>query len=402
MVETVFNIKLGMESTLALAVALLVLGKVIKKYINILQRFFIPAPVIGGLLFAIVALFLYEFKICTFTFDDSLKNLLMVAFFTTIGFAASLRMLLSGGLSVMIFLGVCVVLIIVQNVAGISLSMFFGLDPRVGLAAGSISLTGGHGTSAAFGPMLEKAGLVGATSIAVASATFGLVAGCMIGGPIGKRLLAKYNLKSHDYEHDNQEIVEGKLSVEEKNINEHLLISACTLIVVCMGVGLAIINALASINIIMPSYLGPMIIAALVRNFYDISHKKLPLHSINVVGGIALQFFLAIALMSMRLWELSALAIPLIVILLTQTLILALFAYFITFRALGKDYDAAVIATGHCGFGLGATPNAIANMTTFTAANGHSPKAFFVVPLVGALFIDFVNTIVLTFFITVM
>lgn len=399
MSDQMIVISFGMESTLAIAVAVLLLGRLVKHYVSVLKKFFIPAPVVGGLIFALLALVLYNYKICTFSFDDSLKNLLMVAFFTTIGFAASLRMLVNGGLSVFIFLVISICLIVAQNSVGIGLSYIFGLDPRIGLAAGSISLTGGHGTSGAFGPLLEKSGLVGATSVAIAAATYGLVAGCMIGGPIGRRLVNKFNLKSKDFDHDNQEIVEGKLSFEEKYIDEPLLMHACTYIVVCMGIGLAISRALASIDITMPSYLGPMVVAAIVRNVLDLCNKKLPLHAINMAGSIALQFFLAIALMTMRLWELSALAVPLIVILLVQTFVMAIFAYFITFRFLGCDYDAAVIATGHCGFGLGATPNAIANMTTFTSANGHSPKAFFVVPLVGALFIDFVNTIVLTTFI---
>lgn len=315
-------------------------------------------------------------------------------------------MLIKGGIGVMMFLICSIGLIICQNAAGIGLSVLFDLNPLMGLAAGSISLTGGHGTSAAFGPLLVEHGLEAGLTVSIASATFGLVAGCMIGGPIGKRLMTRYNLKPSEESArhiiENSEIVEGKLTKEQKNIDEPLLFAATCYIIVAMGIGYFIILGLSSINIILPAYLGPMMVAAAIRNFLDFTHRPVPLHCINVIGSIALQLFLAIALMTMNLWELVALAVPLITILAVQTLIMGLFAYFITFRVMGKDYDAAVIATGHCGFGMGATPNAMANMETFTGANGQSPKAFFVVPIVGALFIDFVNATILTFFIGVL
>lgn len=398
-----FSYTFGMQETLAIAVALLLIGRFVKEVFSILKRFFIPAPVIGGILFSIVTLIGHQTGTFEFTFDSQLKNLLMLAFFTTIGFAASFKMLLKGGIAVMMFLLCSIGLIICQNTAGIGLSVLFDLNPLMGLAAGSISLTGGHGTSAAFGPLLVEHGLEAGLTVSVASATFGLVAGCMIGGPIGKRLMARYNLKpseeSAKHIVENSEIVEGKLTKEQKNIDEPLLFMAACYIIIAMGIGHFIILGLSSLNIILPAYLGPMMVAAAIRNFLDMVHRPIPLHCINVIGSISLQLFLAIALMTMNLWELVALAVPLITILAVQTLIMGLFAYFITFRVMGKDYDAAVIATGHCGFGMGATPNAMANMETFTGANGPSPKAFFVVPIVGALFIDFVNATILTFFI---
>lgn len=399
MTEHIFSYTFGMQETVAIAVILLLIGRKIKNHVEILRRFFIPAPVVGGTIFSIIALIGYETHAFIFTFDDQLKNLLMLAFFTTIGFAASFKMLMKGGPSVAIFLGVSILLIFVQNIVGMSLSELFGLNPLIGLATGSIALTGGHGTAGAFGPELIKAGVEGGTTISIAAATFGLVAGCLIGGPVGKRLLVKYNLKSTHPEAHNEDIVEGKLTKEQKNIDEKLLFSATTYIIICMGIGYFIILGVSALGIVIPAYLGPMVVAAAVRNYMDLKHKEVPLHSINVLGGIALQLFLAIALMSIKLWELASLAIPFITILLAQTVVMALFAYFVTFRIMGKDYDAAVIATGHCGFGMGATPNAIANMETFTGANGYSPKAFFVVPIVGALFIDFCNSTILGFFI---
>lgn len=398
-----FTYAFGVEETLAIAVVLLLLGRWIKEIFTVLKRFFIPAPVIGGIIFSLVTLVGHETGTFQFTFDQVLKNLLMLVFFTTIGFAASFRMLMRGGAAVVVFLGVSIALIFTQNIAGIGMCMLFDMNPFMGLAAGSIALTGGHGTSAAFGPLLEQNGLEGGLTISVAAATYGLVAGCMIGGPIGRRLMLRYNLHATPDQYnrviENSEIVEGKLTKEQKNIDEPLLFKAACYIAVAMGLGHYIIVGISALGITIPAYLGPMIIAAIIRNYLDVTRKPVPLHSINVIGSICLQLFLAIALMTMNLWELAALAIPLITILLVQTLIMGLFAYFVTFRIMGKDYDAAVIATGHCGFGMGATPNAMANMETFTGANGQSPKAFFVVPIVGALFIDFFNSAIITGFI---
>ena len=398
-----FTYTFGIQETLAIAVVLLLLGRYIKNIFTVLKRFFIPAPVIGGILFSLITLVGHETNTFQFSFDQTQKNLLMLVFFTTIGFAASFRMLVRGGYAVMIFLGVSIVLIFTQNIVGIALATLFGQNPFMGLATGSIALTGGHGTSAAFGPLLEQHGLEGGLTISVAAATYGLVAGCMIGGPIGRRLLTHYKLHASPDQYnrvvENAEIVEGKLTKEQKNIDEPLLFKAACYIVIAMGLGHYIIVGVSMLGITLPSYLGPMIIAAIIRNYLDVTRRPVPLHSINVIGSICLQLFLAIALMTMNLWELAALAVPLITILLAQTVVMGLFAYFVTFRLMGKDYDAAVIATGHCGFGMGATPNAMANMETFTGANGQSPKAFFVVPIVGALFIDFFNSAILTGFI---
>lgn len=394
----IFRYTFGMPETLAVAVILLLIGREIKEKLTVLKKFFIPAPVVGGLLFSVITLIGYKYNLFYFSFDSQLKSLLMLAFFTTIGFAASVKMLLKGGLQVMIFLLVSILLIIVQNLVGVGLCEVFGINKLLGLAAGSVSLTGGHGTAAAFGPELVKAGAEAGVSVSVAAATFGLVAGCMIGGPIAKKLMAKYDLKSSDFK-ENTEITEGKLSKDEKNIDENLLFSALMYIIISMGIGSFIILGFKKMGMVFPAYLGPMIVASLIRNFMDKKGKSLPLHCINIIGSISLQLFLGIALMTMQLWELANLAVPLVTILLVQTVVMALYAYFVTFKIMGKDYDAAVIATGHCGFGMGASPNAIANMETFTKANGYSPKAFFVVPIVGAMFIDFVNAPIVTFFI---
>lgn len=391
----------SMIETLAVAIVLLIIGRWIKSKIFFFEKYFIPAPVIGGVIFSIFTLIGKNTGTFEFFFEGELKNLLMVTFFTTIGFLASFKLLKKGGIQVLIFLGVASGLVIIQNFVGIHLAKFFNLNPLLGIASGSIPLTGGHGTAGAFGPVLESAGATGAMSVAIASATFGLVAGCLIGGPVGKRLLLKYNLVGHKEE---EFIVEGssnKISHDKEIVTENSLFKSIVLIVISIGIG-EIVNALAKkIGIILPTYIGPMLVAAVIRNIVDSKSGELPLHTINVIGNIALQLFLAMALMLLKLWELAALAVPLVVILLVQTLVMALYAYFITFRAMGKDYDAAVIATGHCGFGMGATPNAMANMESFTAANGPSPAAFFVLPLVGALFIDFVNASIITVFMNI-
>ncbi|MEG0069585.1 sodium/glutamate symporter [Cetobacterium sp.] len=393
-----FEYKFNMAETLAIAVCLLLIGRWIKSKVYFFEKFFIPAPVIGGVIFSLFSLVGYNTKLFMFSFDGSLKDLLMVAFFTTIGFLASFKMLKKGGVQVFTFLLVAVILVVIQNGVGVSLAKAFNLNPLIGIAAGSVPLTGGHGTSGAFGPVLEAAGATGAMSVAIASATFGLVAGCLIGGPVGKRLMLKNGLKGPK---ENDILLDGsKDSSEEKvSLNEELLFKAIVFIVLAMGIGGFITPLSKKLGIVLPVYIGPMLVAAVIRNLADGTKNEIPLNAINVVGNISLQLFLAMALMSMRLWELAALAIPLVAILLAQKLVMALYAYFVTFRIMGKDYDAAVLAVGHCGFGMGATPNAMANMESFTAANGPSPTAFFALPLVGSLFIDFVNASVITVFI---
>lgn len=392
--QEIFTIKFDMAQTIAFAIVLLIIGRAIKKRIPVLERFFIPAPVIGGTLFSILLLIGYQTKTFTMEFNGDIRTLLMIAFFTTVGFSASLKMLAKGGIGVVLFLIVATVLVVLQNVVGVSLAKVFGIDPLIGLAAGSIPLTGGHGTSGAFGPYLENLGSTGATVVAVASATYGLVAGCLIGGPVARRLMMKHNLKPKE-----EDLHQGKTNENEKNeVTEASLFQAITLIGISMGVGAVINPYLKEAGIVLPAYIASMFVAAVFRNIFDAMKKDIPFNEIGIVGNISLTLFLSMALMSMKLWQLADLAIPLIAILLVQTFIMATFAYFVTFNVMGRDYDAAVIACGHCGFGLGATPNAMANMETFTATNGFSTKAFFVLPIVGALFIDFTNAAVITAF----
>lgn len=390
-----------MYLTLGLAIVLYLLGSGIKAKVGVLQKYYIPAPVIGGTLFSIVMLIGHNMGLFSFTFDGNLKNFFMVVFFTTIGFLASVSALKKGGVGVILFLIAAVILVIIQDGVGVALAKVFGLNPGIGLAAGSIPLTGGHGTSGAFGPYLEERGVSGATVVAIASATYGLVAGCVIGGPIAKRLKDKHNLvcKEGDAQKATQEQAEKDETLAQKGtMSEKSFFKAAAMIGIAMGVGGLITPLIKKAGLSLPAYLIPMLIAAIMRNIVDKTESKTPIDEIGIIGSVCLSFFLAIALMSMKLWELADLAIPLVVILLVQTVVMGLFAYFVTFNIMGRDYDAAVIATGHCGFGMGATPNAIANMEAFTSVNGFSTKAFLAVPLVGSLFIDFINAIVIQTF----
>ena len=391
-----FEYQLNMAETVGFAIILLLLGRWIKRRVNFFEKFFIPAPVIGGTLFSIILLIGHQTESFTFTFNNDIKNLLMIAFFTTVGFSASLKILKKGGVGVALFLLAAVILVVMQDIVGPVLAKALGINPLLGLAAGSIPLTGGHGTSGAFGPYLEDLGATGATVVAVASATYGLIAGCLIGGPIARRLMIKNNLKPTE----SKEGVDNSLLGSATEVTEESLFSAVVYVGIAMGIGALINNMLAKAGIKFPVYLMGMVVAAIIRNILDFNQKQLPFTEIGIVGNISLSLFLSMALMSMKLWQLIDLAIPLIIILLVQTVVMAIFAYFVTFTIMGRDYDAAVMSTGHCGFGLGATPNAMANMETFTKANGQSVKAFFIIPIVGSLFIDFINAGVIQSFAT--
>ena len=394
-----FEYSFNMAETLAIAVIILLLGRWIKRKVEVFEKFFIPAPVIGGVLFSLLLLVGHVTQTFSISFDGTLKDFLMIIFFTTIGFSASFELLKKGGVGVVLFLVCATALVILQDVVGVYLAKFFGLHPFIGLAAGSVPLTGGHGTSGAFGPVLEQAGATGALSVAIACATFGLVAGCLIGGPIGRRLLTKYNLKPKSLENPETEDIidlEEQLPISEKSLFDGIVVIA-----ISMGIGTYIPLIAKRYGLVLPPYIGSMLVAAVIRNIADARKTVLPMREIAITGNIALSLFLAMALMSLRLWELAALALPLIVILIVQTIVMGLFAYFVTFNIMGRDYDACVLATGHCGFGLGATPNAMANMESFASTTGFSPKAFFILPLVGSLFIDFINASIITFFMNI-
>lgn len=391
------TLQLDMAQTVAVAAALLAVGEAIKHRVPVFSRYFIPSPIIGGLLFSIVALIGHQTGSFSFEFYDDMRSFLLLVFFTTIGFSASLELLKKGGVGVALFLLCAVMLVCIQNGVGVALAQALGVHPLIGLAAGSVSLTGGHGTSAAFGPLLEQAGAVGALPTAIAASTYGLVAGCVIGGPVGTLLMRRHGLSGpRSASADAAKPVAAAPATTESDDNPAM--RATILLMVSIGLGTVLVNWLQDMGLTLPAYLGPMLMAAVARNIIDWRHWKLPSRQFEVAGNVSLAFFLTMTLMSMKLWELAAVAGPLLLILAVQTAIMFAFAYFVTFNIMGRDYDAAVMAAGHCGFSMGATPNAMANMQAFTKANGPSFKAFFVIPLVGSLFIDFFNAVTITTF----
>ena len=397
-------LKLDMVQAASLAVVVLFIGQKIKNKLIFLDKYCIPAPVIGGLIFSIITLILKISNLLIFDINITLQKLFMTVFFTTIGLTASLKLLKKGGKGVLIFLGISIILCVFQDITGVTLAKIFGLNPLIGLSTASVPMVGGHGTAGAFGPIFEKAGAVGASTVALASATFGLVMGSIIGGPIGKRLIEKNNL-SYPMKINSSNTQNKMIKAEENsNHNNKLLstenfMSATAEILLAMGIGTIISIVLEKTGMTFPSYIGAMFAAAIMRNISDATNAyKVHAEESNVIGEISLSLFLTMALMGLKLWQLSALALPLIVMLLAQTILTGLFCYFITFNVMGRDYDAAVIVSGNCGFGMGATPNAMANMGAMTTKYGISPKAFFIVPLVGSLFIDFCNAGVITTF----
>lgn len=387
--------------TFGLSVVVLLIGKFLVDKIGFLNKFCIPAPVVGGLLFSLLNLAFNVSGAATVTLDTGLQSFFMICFFTTVGFGASLTVLKKGSVAVIVFLAAASVLCVVQNLAGAGIATLMGENPLLGVAVGSVPMTGGHGTSAAFGPMMEEAGLAGASTIAVAAATFGLVSGSLMGGPIANRLIRKRNLEADMA----GMALADEAAAEEKKVllNSGHLSTAFFQIAIAMGFGSYVSKAIALTGLTVPAYIGSMLVAACMRNlFKDGTSKEIRFAEIQALGDIFLSIFLAQALMSLKLWELAGLALPLVVIMLAQVVVMYFFANFVTFKLMGSDYDAAVLTAGHCGFGMGATPNGVANMTAVVTKYGQSPKAFFVLPIVGGLFIDFVNSFVILFFINIL
>ena len=390
-------LNLNMYQTLAIAVIVLVIGKWLKGKISVLEKFCIPSPVIGGLLFAILNLICYVTGIIELDFDDTLREVCMVFFFTSVGFQANLKVLKSGGKSMIIFLVLVIALIVSQNFIAVGLSGVVGVSPLVGMCTGSIPMVGGHGTAGAFGPVLEDFSIDGATTLCTAAATFGLVAGSIIGGPIGNRLIKKKNLLETVQEMDDTVLVEEE---EKHKRNISMYAPAVYQLIIAAGIGTVVSYLLSMTGMTFPIYIGAMIVAAIMRNVSEYSGKfTVHMGEINDVGDICLSLFLGIAMITLKLWQLAELALPLMVLLTGQLIWMVLFAYFIVFTVMGRNYDAAVLASGTCGFGMGATPNAMANMQAICDKYEPSIKAYILVPIVGSLFADFINSLTITFFI---
>lgn len=400
-----FEIALDMYQTAALAMLLFLLGRFVVSKSAFLQRCCVPAPVVGGLIFAIAHLVLYGTGLMQLSFDETVKGFFMTLFFTSVGYTACFRLLRAGGAKVVKFLGIAILVMILQNIIGAILAGVFGWDMRLGLCTGSIPMVGGHGTAGSYGPLMEEMGLTGANVLAVAAATYGLVAGSLMGGPVATSLIKKYKLSSTaaqdgTMEEDLPVAMNAEQSTESYTMSMILLIIAA-------GLGTILTNIFNGISFFgvsftFPGYIGAMVVAAVIRNIADANGKDLPLMPINVWGNVSLSIFLAIALMTLKLWQLASLAGPMIVMLAAQTVLMFIMARFIVFKLMGSDYESAVMCSAMCGFGMGATPNAMANMQVLTKKYGPAPQAYFIVPLVGSLFADFCNGIIITVFLNVL
>ncbi|WP_198306080.1 sodium/glutamate symporter [Arcobacter vandammei] len=407
------NIILNGYYTLIAAVIVLLIGKFLVNKINFLRKYNIPEPVAGGLVAAICTTLVYNFWGHSITTSFELQTSFMLIFFASIGLSANFYKLKEGGISLFIFLFVVAFFIIVQNFVGISLATLLGIDPLIGLIAGSITLTGGHGTAGAWGDILEtKYAIEGATALGMAAATFGLVMGGIIGGPLAKFLINRYKLanetskKEEDGTKDEKvidEFVPFEYPKAVRLITTNSAITTLGLFAACLAFADFMTNFTKGSSFELPTFVWALGGGVILRNVLEnILRVEIFDRAIDVFGNASLSLYLAMALLSLKLWQLSNLAGALTIILVTQVIVMILYAYFVTFRVMGKNYDASVLSAGHCGFGLGATPTAVANMQAITNVYGASHKAFLIVPLCGAFFVDLINAsiiqVILKFF----
>lgn len=392
-------IELNQVTTIFLAIAVFMIGSYLNSKIKILEKYCIPAPVVGGLLVAIVLTALRATGLAEVTLDTSLQGLFMLTFFTTVGLGASFALVKLGGKLLVIYWLACGFLALVQSAIGISLASLLNLDPLIGVMVGAVSMEGGHGAATAFGTTIEELGVEGALSIGLAAATVGLVAGGLIGGPIVKHLINKYDLKSTEQPDFASSKPNIPISSMAAPITSRVFMIQLFVIGFCMALGSYLGEWFTTVtDFALPGYVSAMFVAVIVRNILDrMNDNIIEMKTIGIIGDITLSIFLSMALMSIKLWEVAELALPLLIIILVQVLFIALFGIFVLFRLLGKDYDAAVMVGGFTGHGLGATPNAMANMEAIVSKYGQSQKAYLVVPIVGAFLIDvFAMPIIIT------
>ncbi|MFO6424711.1 sodium/glutamate symporter [Motilimonas sp. KMU-193] len=395
-------IPIGEVESLLIAILVLFIGHTINRHVKVLKKYNIPEPIVGGLVVAAVITLLHFYDI-NVVFSLPMQNTLMLMFFSSVGLAANYKLLLQGGSKVVLFLGVASLYIVIQNGVGVGLASVLGLEPIMGLVAGSITLSGGHGTGVAWAQTFSDNYGIDTLEFAMAAATFGLVMGGIIGGPVAQRLIKKNNLVSSygvggNHHVDHPDLVTYD-QLEEDRITPKSVLEVVLIMLVCV-VGAKwvthLINAYDLTWLKMPDFVYALFIGVIITNINEVSTGfKINKQSVDLIGTVSLALFLSMALMSLKLWEIFDLALPLLVILLVQAAVLAVFAFYVTFRLMGKNYDAAVMSGGHCGFGMGATPTAVMNMGALVSRSGPSPQAFMVVPIVGAFFIDIVNAIIL-------
>ena len=399
--------------TLIVATIVLLVGRLLVHKINFLRNFNIPEPVAGGLLAAVFIYLLYTATGISLEFNNSLQDAFMLFFFSSIGLSADFSRLKAGGRGLIIFLGVVALFIVVQNSVGVGLASALGQNPVMGLITGSITLTGGHGTAGAWGKILETDyGIKGATDLGMASATFGLVLGGLIGGPIARKLVNNIGKKPITEEQSTDTVADNVVEVFENAIKQRLItsksaIETMALFAACLSFSAIMVSPTVTAffpeRFTIPQFVWALFFGVLLRNVLTRGFSvNMFDRAIDVFGNASLSLFLGIALLNLKLWQLLDLALPMLIILAVQTFVMCSYAYFVTFRLMGSNYDAAVLSAGHCGFGMGATPTAVANMQSVTERFGPSHKAFLIVPMVGAFFIDFINAFILTTFISLL
>lgn len=397
--------------TLIIATLVLLVGRFLVTKITLLKNFNIPEPVAGGLLAAVIIYLLYATTSTSLEFNTSLQDAFMLFFFSSIGLSADFSRLKAGGKGLVFFLGVVALFIVVQNLVGVGLATALGQHPIMGLVTGSITLTGGHGTAGAWGKILEtEYGIKGAIDLGMASATFGLVLGGLIGGPVARKLV-KYlgrtplseSEKQNDFSDPKVEFLEN--AGKQRLITAKSAIETMALFAACLSFSAIMVSPTVTAwlpeKFTIPQFVWALFFGVILRNILTNAFKvNMFDRAIDVFGNASLSLFLGIALLNLKLWQLLDLALPMLIILAAQTFVMCTYAYFVTFRLMGSNYDAAVLSAGHCGFGMGATPTAVANMQSVTERFGPSHKAFLIVPMVGAFFIDFINAFILTTFMT--
>ena len=386
--------------TLALAAVLLIIGYSINKRLTILNKYCIPAPVVGGFLFMFLTWLGHISQTFKFNFENIFQSTFMLAFFTTVGLGASFALLKKGGKLLVIYWLTCGIISIFQNTIGIAITKITGLEAPYALLSSAISMIGGHGAALAYGNSFAKLGYENAPLVGAAAATFGLISAVLIGGPLGRRLIEKHNLKPDDTENFDQSVKEINVDKGEK-LSDLDIIKNVVVILLCMAVGSYISTLIGKlINMDFPSYVGAMFLAVIVRNINEKTHTyNFNFSLVDGIGNVMLNLYLSLALMTLKLWELSGLIGGVLLVVACQVIFMIIIAYFVVFRILGSNYDAAVMCSGLCGHGLGATPSAIVNMTAINEKYGMSRKAMMIVPIVGAFLVDIIYQPVTIWFI---
>ena len=390
-IEGVLNINLNSTMTLALAALLLIMGYSINKRLTILNKYCIPAPVVGGFIFMFLTWLGHTSSVFKFNFENIFQSTFMLAFFTTVGLGASFTLLKKGGKLLIIYWLTCGIISILQNVIGITITKTTGLEAPYALLSSAISMIGGHGAALAYGDTFAKMGYESAPLVGAAAATFGLITAVLIGGPLGRRLIEKYNLKPDNTENFDQSVTEINTDKGVK-LSDLDIIKNVVVILLCMAIGSYISTLIGKlIKMDFPSYVGAMFVAVVVRNLNEKTHMyNFSFSLIDGIGNVMLNLYLSLALMTLKLWELSGLIGGVLLVVACQVLFMIIIAYFVVFRILGSNYDAAVMCSGLCGHGLGATPSAIVNMTAINEKYGMSRKAMMIVPIVGAFLVDII------------